>query len=104
MEIWETYLHCAKCGAPAGEPGLSPFHCSSCGWTRYFNPACAVAAFILVFYTLLVGSKVLLAVALGRARSVLRNRGYSVLMRGLGLLLLAYALGFLCESFRLLTA
>ncbi len=47
MEIWETYLHCAKCGAPAGEPGRSPFHCSSCGWTRYFNPACAVAAFIL---------------------------------------------------------
>ena len=64
----------------------------------------SVAAFILAFYMLLVGSKVLLAMALGRARSVLRSRGYSVLMRGLGLLLLAYALGFLRESFRLLTA
>jgi threonine/homoserine/homoserine lactone efflux protein len=60
-------------------------------------------AFVAVFYALLVGSKVLLAVALGRARPVLRSRGYIVLMRGLGLLLLAYALLFLHQSWRLLT-
>ena len=40
--------------------------------------------------------------ALGRARHVLRSGGYIVLMRGLGLLLLAYALLFLRESWRLL--
>ncbi len=64
----------------------------------------AAVAFVAVFYALLVGSKVLLAVALGRARPVLRSRGYIVLMRGLGLLLLAYALLFLHQSWRLLTS
>ena len=62
----------------------------------------AAAAFIVAFYALLVGSKVLLALALGRARHLLRSGGYIVLMRGLGLLLLAYALLFLRESGRLL--
>ena len=49
-----------------------------------------------------VGTKVLLARARGRARHLLRSGGYIVLMRGLGLLLLAYALLFLRESGRLL--
>jgi threonine/homoserine/homoserine lactone efflux protein len=62
----------------------------------------AAAAFVVAFYALLVGSKVLLALALGRARHLLRSGGYIVLMRGLGLLLLAYALLFLRESGRLL--
>ena len=59
-------------------------------------------AFIVAFYVLLVGSKMLLALALGRARHLLRSGGYLVLMRGLGLLLLAYALLFLREGGRLL--
>ncbi|MFO1422806.1 MAG: LysE family transporter [Candidatus Competibacteraceae bacterium] len=59
-------------------------------------------AFVVAFYALLVGSKVLLAVALGRARRLLRSGGYIVLMRGLGLLLLAYALLFLRAGGRLL--
>ena len=62
----------------------------------------AAAAFIVAFYVLLVGSKVALALALGRARHLLRSGSYIVLMRGLGLLLLAYALLFLRESGRLL--
>ena len=62
----------------------------------------AAAAFVVAFYALLVGSKVVLALALGRARHLLRSGGYIVLMRGLGLLLLAYALLFLRESGRLL--
>lgn len=64
----------------------------------------AAAAFVVAFYALLVGSKVLLAIALGRARRVLRSGGYIVLMRVLGLLLLAYALLFLGEGWRLLDA
>jgi threonine/homoserine/homoserine lactone efflux protein len=60
----------------------------------------AVVAFVVAFYGLLVGSKVLLALALGRARHLLRSGGYIALMRGLGLLLLAYALLFLRESGR----
>ena len=62
----------------------------------------AAAAFIVAFYALLVGSKVLLALALGRARHLPRSGGYIVLTRGLGLLLLAYALLFLREGGRLL--
>jgi len=58
--------------------------------------------FIGGFYALLVGSKVVLAVALGHARPILRHRGYIYLMRGLGLLLLTYAALFLRESGRLL--
>jgi len=55
----------------------------------------AAAAFVVAFYALLVGSKVSLAMALGQARHLLRSGGYIVLMRGLGLLLLTYALLFL---------
>ena len=62
----------------------------------------AAAAFVAAFYALLVGSKVALALALGRARHLLRSGGYIVLMRGFGLLLLAYALLFLREGERLL--
>ncbi len=64
----------------------------------------AVAVFIVAFYGLLVGCKVLLALALGRARHVLRGGGYIYFIRGLGLMLLAYALRFLWEGGRLLLA
>ena len=47
----------------------------------------AVAAFIVAFYVLLVGSKILLAVGVGYAGVALHSRGYVLLMRGLGLLL-----------------
>lgn len=64
----------------------------------------AVAAFIVAFYALLVGSKVLLAIGLGRGRLALRHRGYRILIRGLGGLLLGYALLFLYQGWRLLAA
>lgn len=72
--------------------------------TAWGNGWWAAAAFVGAFYALLVGSKVLLALALSRARHVLRRGGYIYLIRGLGLLLLAYALWFLCEGGRLLLA
>ncbi|HAS86042.1 MAG TPA: hypothetical protein DCS31_04495, partial [Candidatus Competibacteraceae bacterium] len=50
----------------------------------------AVAAFIVAFYVLLVGSKILLAVGVGYAGVALHSRGYVLLMRGLGLLLVGY--------------
>jgi threonine/homoserine/homoserine lactone efflux protein len=50
----------------------------------------AVAAFIVAFYVLLVGSKILLAVGVGYAGVALHSRGYILLMRGLGLLLVGY--------------
>lgn len=64
----------------------------------------AVAAFIAAFYALLVGSKVLLALGLGRSRRALRSHGYRIAMRGLGGLLLVYALLFLYQGGQLLAA
>lgn len=62
----------------------------------------AATVFITAFYIVLVGSKVLLAMGLGRSRRALRSRGYRLIMRGLGGLLLIYALLFLIQGGRLL--
>jgi threonine/homoserine/homoserine lactone efflux protein len=51
----------------------------------------AAVAFIGSFYILLVGSKVLLAVMVGRYRSFLTGRFYIYTMRILGLILMAFA-------------
>jgi len=52
----------------------------------------AAMTFIGSFYLLLVGSKILLAVLVGRYRSFLAGRFYIYTMRMLGLILLAFAL------------
>ena len=63
----------------------------------------SAVAFVGAFYLMLVGSKIVLALALGRTQQVLlRSGGYIVLMRGMGFLLLGYALFFLGEGWRLL--
>ncbi len=66
-------------------------------WRR--EPLAAIA-FVAAFYLPLVGSKVALALLLGRVRHALRSRCYVVLMRGLGGLLLVYALLLLYEGGR----
>ena len=66
-------------------------------WRR--EPLAAVA-FAVAFYLPLVGSKVALALLLNRMRHALRSRGYVVLMRVLGGLLLIYALLWLYEGGR----
>ena len=63
----------------------------------------AATGFIAAFYALLISSKVLLAIGLGQSHRVLRSRGYLILMRGLGGLLLIYALLFLYQGWRRLT-
>lgn len=45
----------------------------------------AAMAFIAGFYLLLVGSKVVVALAVGRSRTVIKGRAYVLIMRGLGL-------------------
>jgi len=52
----------------------------------------SAAAFIGSFYVLLVGSKILLAVVVGRYRSFLTGRFYLYTMRVLGLILIFFAL------------
>jgi len=52
----------------------------------------AAMAFVGSFYGLLVGSKIVLAIVVGRYRSFLTGRFYIYTMRILGLILLAFAL------------
>ncbi|MBL8260554.1 MAG: LysE family transporter [Candidatus Competibacteraceae bacterium] len=61
-------------------------------------------AFIAAFYLALVGSKVLLALMMGRTRPVLQSAFYLALMRGLGVLLLGYGSALLYRGWRLLSA
>lgn len=60
-------------------------------WQR--NAAEAVA-FVVVFYVLLIGSKMLAAVAVHRSRALLRGQAYVWIVRALGALLISYAIAF----------
>lgn len=62
----------------------------------------ALFAFVASFYLALVGSKVLLALAVGSSRHFLGSRTYLRLMRLLGLLLAVFALLLVREGARLL--
>jgi threonine/homoserine/homoserine lactone efflux protein len=61
-------------------------------------------AFVAGFYVLLVGSKMVLALAAGRSRHLLSSRGYLLVMRMLGLLLCLFSLLLVRDGIRLLTA
>ncbi|MDA3897252.1 MAG: hypothetical protein PF482_14045 [Desulfobacteraceae bacterium] len=49
-----------------------------------------VAGFISAFYTLLVGSKIVIAIISGKSRAFLTGRVYIYVMRGLGLILCVF--------------
>lgn len=61
-----------------------------------------VAAFLLGFYPMLVGSKMALALVVGRSRNFLTGRIYIYIMRILGLVMLAFALVLFRDGLRLL--
>ena len=60
-------------------------------WQRSFT---AATVFVAVFYTLLVGSKMLAALLVHRSRALLQGAAYIWTVRGLGALLIAYAITF----------
>lgn len=62
----------------------------------------ALLAFLVSFYAFLVGSKILLAVLVGRSRSFLTGRAYISTMRILGLILIVFALALFHEGLTLL--
>ncbi|WPL15767.1 LysE type translocator [Thiorhodovibrio winogradskyi] len=64
--------------------------------------ALAPAAFLLSFYGLLVGTKVLIAMLMGRTRGYLNQRAYRTVLVVLGLALCALALGLARDGLRLL--
>lgn len=58
----------------------------------------AVTLFIASFYLFLVGSKVLVAVVVGRSRFFLKSKNYIYTVRFLGIILLIFAAFFLRDS------
>ena len=59
------------------------------------------SAFILGFYVFLVGSKVLVAVVVGKSRFFLKSRNYIFTVRLLGIILLVFAVLFAKDSLEL---
>ncbi len=55
----------------------------------------AAVSFVLAFYAMLVGSKMLIAAAVGRSRGFLKSGVYVAIIRGLGVVLFVYAGVFL---------
>lgn len=64
----------------------------------------ATAAFVVPFYTLLIGSKVAIAAAVGAGRSRLSDVGYRRLLSGAGLLLVGLAVTLLRSGIATLVA
>jgi threonine/homoserine/homoserine lactone efflux protein len=61
----------------------------------------SASLFILGFYVFLVGSKVLVAIVVGKSRFFLKSKNYVYTIRFLGAVLLIFALLFLKDSFEL---
>jgi len=61
-----------------------------------------VAGFIAAFYSLLVGSKILLAVITGKSRSFLTGKAYILIMRGLGFILCIFGGLLIIDGFKMM--
>ena len=61
----------------------------------------SASLFILGFYVCLVGSKVLVAIVVGKSRFLLKSRNYVYTIRFLGVILLFFAVLFLKDSLEL---
>jgi len=68
----------------------------------YKTGLAAVILYFLLFYTALIGSKVIVAFLVERSRHHLDNKIYRVVMQALGLVLFGFALYFLGDGIRLL--
>ncbi|MBD3289818.1 LysE family translocator, partial [candidate division KSB1 bacterium] len=62
----------------------------------------AIALFIVAMYLCLVGSKIIIAILVGKSKSVLKSRYYIWLIRGLGLALFVFAFIFFKSGIQLL--
>ncbi len=62
----------------------------------------AAASFIISFYVLLIGSKIIIAIAVGKSKSFLTDRTYIYTMRLLGTMLVLLALFLFRDGLRLL--
>ncbi|HVK16084.1 MAG TPA: NUDIX domain-containing protein [Fimbriiglobus sp.] len=46
MHPTALFRHCPRCGAMLPSPGSNPLACGGCGFTYFFNPTVAAAAYI----------------------------------------------------------
>jgi threonine/homoserine/homoserine lactone efflux protein len=58
----------------------------------------AAAVFVIPFYVLLVGSKIVVAIISGRSRNLLKSRHYTIILRILGLALMGFGVIFLRDG------
>lgn len=72
-------------------------------WHAWATSPVNAAGFLVAMYGCLVGSKMLVAVLVGRGRTVLTSRAYVLLVRALGIILLVFALLFLRDGLRYLS-
>lgn len=70
--------------------------------TAYTGSILAPLMFIIGFYALLVGSKIVLAFAAGKSREFITGRPYIYIMRILGIVLVLFALYFFNQGVHLL--
>lgn len=62
----------------------------------------SAAAFVIPFYVMLVGSKIVVAMISGRSRNLLNSRYYRIIIRTLGLVLMGFGVLFLRDGFKYL--
>jgi threonine/homoserine/homoserine lactone efflux protein len=70
--------------------------------TAYMGNVLSPVIFIVSFYALLVGSKIVLAYAAGKSREFLTGRPYLYIMRTLGVVLVIFSLYFFIQGAQLL--
>jgi len=66
----------------------------------YENSFITAALFLFSFYTILIGSKVIVAMIAGRAKMVMNQKIYIIIMRILGFFLLVFSLMFFYDSIK----
>ena len=119
---WESLGHVRRdAGAPAEQPrswfkGIVTNLLNPHPWVFWLTVGTAIlakalaqsrlvaATFLIGFYLLLVGSKVMVALLAGRYGDLLAGRGYRVAMRVLAVMLALFALLLFREGLRHLTA
>jgi threonine/homoserine/homoserine lactone efflux protein len=66
----------------------------------YKNSILSAILFVACFYMVLVGSKILIAIAVGKSRRFLKNNHYVYTVRCLGIVLLIFALLFVYDGLK----
>ena len=72
-------------------------------WHAWATSPVNAAGFLVAMYGCLIGSKMLVALLVGRGRTVLTSRAYVLLVRTLGIILFVFALLFLRDGLRYLS-